>query len=123
MCRDLRCALTHLRGADRGADILVAEEHVVLLANEVEANVERLRELCARAGIAPRHARTRRTERDRAIDRPGVEEAIAEPARELLGDRGFPCPCRSIDRDDDTTHRAPHIMNPRAALRCLTRYI
>ena len=85
-------------------DVLAGEEDVVLVADEVEPDVER-RARSRRTPAASVHAMPRalRRQRDRAIDRAGVEQPIAEPARELLGDAATCRPRGAIDRDDDAS--------------------
>ena len=74
------------------------------LAAPLESDVEVARDLRACIGVRPRDIAALRGERDRSIDRAGVEQPLAEPPRELLGDGGLPCPGGAIDRDDDATH-------------------
>jgi len=57
---------------------------VVLVADEVERDVERPRERRAPLAVGPRDAGLPGGERDRAVDRAGVEQPVAEPAREQL---------------------------------------
>src|SRR5438067_1818201 len=80
---------------------LAGDRDAVLIADEVERDVERARDRAARVAVGPIDAPRLRDERDRAIDRAGVEQAIAEPARELLGDGRLAGAGGAVDRDDE----------------------
>ncbi len=70
-----------------------------------------------RARIGPGDAALLGDQRDRAIDRAGVEQAIAELASELLGDGGLARTGGAVDRDDDGLHRRHHAVTASAMRR------
>ena len=82
---------------------------MVGVADEVERDVEVVRDLGAAGAIAPRDAAFPGDERDRSIDSAGVEQPLAESARELLGDGGLTGARGAVDRHDDGFHGAHSI--------------
>src|SRR5262249_21622013 len=96
------------------ADVAAREEDVVAIADELEANLERTRDLRQVGRIAPRHATAVSGERNGAIDRAGVEQAIPEPLRQALRNGRLASPGGPVDGDDDARPRSHYALTQRS---------
>ena len=94
---DDRDELVDVRLADRGGDVAAVDEDAALL---VEPDRVLGRERGELAGEVERDAAAPRQPRQRAVHRPGVEVAEAEPLGEKPCDRALAGPCGPVDGDD-----------------------
>ena len=110
--RDFGCHLAHLRPADGGSEVTLAQQETQALWAWHEAQYETVAQRSQTSGVFGAHAVFQSEQADRAVQRTGIDVAIPQGLGQQPARRAFSRTGRAVNSDDESCFHGRMMVGP-----------